>query len=68
MQAAEIQKMSLPERLRAMEMLWDALARDAEAVPSPAWHGTVLEDRLERVRRGQATFLTLEEVKKRLGR
>lgn len=64
----EIEKMTLPERLEAMELLWDSLSRDASAVTSPAWHGDVLAERLERIARGEAVFLSLDEVKRRLKR
>lgn len=65
---AEIQKMTLPERLEAMEMPWDSLVRDAAAVESPAWHGEVVAARLEKVAKGEGVFLTLEELKRRLAR
>ncbi|HSI12463.1 MAG TPA: addiction module protein [Chthoniobacter sp.] len=64
----EIEKMTLPERLEAMELLWDSLSRDASAVESPAWHGDVLAERLEKISRGEAVFLSLDEVKRRLQR
>jgi putative addiction module component (TIGR02574 family) len=65
-QVADIERMSLEERLRVMELLWDSLSRTPEAVASPDWHGEVLHDRLARIEGGQAPFLTLAEVQKRL--
>jgi hypothetical protein len=64
----DIEKMTLPERLEAMEMLWESLSRDASAVASPSWHGDVLADRLEKISRGEGVFLSLDEVKRRLTR
>lgn len=64
----EIEKMTLSERLEAMELLWDSLSRDASAVASPAWHGDVLAERLEKISRGEGVFLSLDEVKRRLAR
>ena len=66
MEPADIQQMTRAERLRAMELLWDALVQDADSVPSPAWHAQVLEERMEKIRRGEGRFLSLDEVKRRL--
>ena len=66
MGSSEIEKMTPTERLQTMESLWDALAQDAESVPAPGWHGKVIADRLERIRKGQASFLTVEQAKERL--
>jgi hypothetical protein len=57
-QAAEIEQMSLEERLQTMELLWVSLARTPDAVPSPDWHGKVLAARLARIERGKGEFLT----------
>ena len=65
-QAAEIEKMSLDERLQTMELLWASLARTPDAVPSPDWHGDVLAKRMAKLDRGEAEFLTIPELKERL--
>ena len=65
-QAAEIEQMSLEERLQTMELLWVSLALTPDAVPSPDWHGDVLAARLAKIERGEGEFLTIPQVKKRL--
>ena len=65
-QAADIEKMSLDERLQMMELLWASLARTPDAVPSPDWHGEVLAKRMAKIDRGEAEFLTIPELKERL--
>ena len=65
-QAADIEQMSLEERLKTMELLWTSLARTSEAVPSPDWHGEVIAARLAKIERGEGEFLTIAELKKRL--
>jgi hypothetical protein len=65
-QAAEIEQMSLEERLQTMELLRVSLARTPDAVPSPDWHGEVLAARLARIERGEGEFLTIPQVKERL--
>ena len=67
-QAADIEQMSLEERLRVMELLWTSLVRTPESVPSPAWHDEVLAERLAKIERGQGEFLTIAEVKAQLQR
>jgi len=68
MEDATIDSMTPTQKLQAMEQLWTALIRDAEAVPSPVWHDEVLKARLKRIESGQASFVALEEAKRRLGR
>jgi putative addiction module component (TIGR02574 family) len=68
MGTVEIQKMSPSERLKTMELLWDAIIQDAESVPIPPWHEQVLKERMDKIRRGESKFLNLDEVKERLGR
>jgi hypothetical protein len=65
-QAADIEQMSLPERLQAMELLWAALTRTPEAVPSPDWHEEVLAGRRAQIERGEGQFLTIPELRARL--
>ena len=63
---AQIEKMSVAERLQLMEQLWDALCRDARVIASPEWHRDVLADRKARAQRGEAKFLTLDQLRARL--
>jgi hypothetical protein len=65
-EASEIDRMSLPERLRTMEQLWEAISREPEDVVSPEWHRDILADRKARAERGEAKFLTLAELRNRL--
>ena len=57
----EIKRMSLTERLRAMELLWDSISESPEQMESPEWHGEVLASRLAKVKVGQGKFLTLSQ-------
>jgi len=62
----QVEKMSTAERLQAMEQLWDALCRESPEIPSPDWHGDVLSTRKTPAERGEAEFLTLDQLRKRL--
>ncbi len=58
-----IDRMSVAERLQAMEQLWEALYREGGDMTSPEWHQTVLRERKARAERGEAKFLTLAQLR-----
>jgi putative addiction module component (TIGR02574 family) len=62
---SDIEKMSLSERLEAMELLWDSISDNPENISSPAWHAEVLKKRETKVESGEAEFLTISEVENR---
>ena len=64
--AAQIEQMTLAERLQTMELLWKAISNFPEQVASPAWHREVLAERKAKIKRGEAKFLSIDQVKKRL--
>ena len=64
--SSQIDRMSVTERLQAMDQLWDSLTRDGDEIPSPNWQQDVLADRKARVQRGEAKFLTLDQLRSRL--
>lgn len=63
----KVTEMSVPQRLSAMEELWESLRSAEDEVPSPDWHKDVLDARRARVESGEAEFLSLDEVRNRLG-
>jgi putative addiction module component (TIGR02574 family) len=65
-ETAEIERMSLAERLQAMELLWRSLS--AKPVTSPDWHGEILQKRVAKVEAGKGKFLSLAQLKKRLNK
>ena len=62
----QIDRMTLEEKLRAMEALWDDLCRQEEAVPVPQWHKDLLDERERLVEQGKARFIDWEAAKKRI--
>ena len=42
-EAVEIERMSIAQKLQTMELLWKSLASEPKRVESPQWHKTVLE-------------------------
>ena len=64
--ALSLDTMTTSDKLVAIEQLWDDLSRDSENVPSPDWHGDVLEAREAHVQAGSSSFSDLNSVKERL--
>jgi hypothetical protein len=58
--------MSVAEELALMERLWVDLSARSPEVPSPAWHGEVIAERIAAVRENRTQFLDWDEVKKQL--
>ena len=61
-----LDKMSVAEKLRAMEMLWADLSHNEAQLESPAWHEEVLRDREARIKSGKESFIDWETAKKQL--
>jgi len=64
--ALQLDRMTLEEKLRAMEALWDDLCRREEALPVPQWHKDLLDERERLVQQGKARFIDWETAKKRI--
>jgi putative addiction module component (TIGR02574 family) len=63
MTITEIKKMSIIERLQAMEELWDSLCHEENEIESPEWHKDILESRRKRIKEGKAEFISLADLK-----
>lgn len=59
-----LDKMSLSEKLHALECLWDDLCRAEDVIPSPDWHGEVLREREQQIQAGETKFVELDEAKR----
>ena len=53
MSTLAIQQMSLEDKLRAMEELWESLSGEGTQLTSPAWHGDALREAEQRYEAGQ---------------
>jgi hypothetical protein len=65
--ALELDRMTLEEKLRAMEALWNDLCRREEEVPVPQWHKDLLDERERLVQQRKAQFIDWETAKKSIG-
>jgi hypothetical protein len=61
----QIDQMTLEEKLRAMEALWDDLCRRG-AIPVPQWHKDILDERQRLIDEGKAEFIDWETAKKQI--
>ena len=66
MNIAEIEKMTIHERLQTMELLWDSITHSSEEIEPPAWHSEILSDRRKIIESGKAEWLTMDELRKEL--
>ena len=56
--------MTIEEKLKTMEMLWDDICRIAPDFSSPSWHEDVLKEREQRIRDGKDKFVDWDHAKK----
>jgi len=59
-------KMSIEEKIQAMESIWEDLCKKADNVPSPAWHEKVLNEREENLKLGKDEFIDWETAKRNI--
>ena len=64
--AIPLSKMTIPEKLRALEEIWEDLQRTPKEIPSPSWHGDVLRARAARVRERVSLYGNWNESKRRI--
>ena len=64
--ALPLDKMTIAEKFKTLEDIWDSLKRTPKDVPVPAWHADVLKAREMRVRDGAATYGDWTDAKRRM--
>jgi len=58
-----LDQMTVDEKLRALERIWEDLCRNEADIPSPPWHREVLEAREARSREGKDRSTAWEDAK-----
>ena len=65
-----LERMTLADKLEAMEMLWADISRRPSDLPSPEWHKEILDERRRLVAAGKLKFhdwdTTIAELRKEL--
>jgi hypothetical protein len=62
----DLRQMSLPDKLRLMEELWQDLSKNERDLASPEWHGAVLKERELKLASGEDTCVDWESAKRKL--
>ncbi len=62
----DLDKMTIEEKIRAMEHLWDDLCRQAPDRLTQPWHEEVLSQRERAESVGEAQFIDWDAAKKKL--
>lgn len=52
-----LEKMTLADKLEAMELLWADISKQPADLPSPEWHKDVLDERRRLVAAGKLKFI-----------
>ena len=68
MSPLEIKHLPRQEKLRLMEMLWEALSSDDAEFESPPWHADVLRETAERQAHGKEAMMDWDVAKAKLRR
>ena len=64
--AEDVSRMTMEERVEAMELLWESISREGDSLASPAWHQSVLAERSRLADADDAEWLGLDELQARL--
>ncbi len=62
----QLNQMTIKDKIRAMESLWDDLCKHADAVTSPSWHKDVLSQREKSIAKGKDKFIEWNKEKGRI--
>jgi hypothetical protein len=65
-EAINLNKMTISDKLRALEDIWDDLQRTSAEIPSPSWHADVLHARERRIREGKSQFRDWPDAKRHI--
>jgi len=65
-QDLSLEDMSIEEKIKTMEDIWDDLISHAESLPSPEWHRGVLENRDKALAEGHEQSIDWDVAKKAL--
>ena len=64
----QLNALSVPEKVRLLEQVWQSLCDQPAEIPSPEWHAEVLRKRSRRLADGEAVRVPWSEAKAHLQR
>lgn len=59
-----LDKMTVEEKLRLIEIVWEDLKKNEDEIPVPEWHLEILREREQLLSEGKSEFVNLETMKK----
>ncbi len=62
----QVETLSISEKMLLVEELWDAIANEPNAVPSPSWHAQALAEDAADYRAGATQGSEWSDVKRRI--
>lgn len=65
LQMAELHKLPVRDKLKIVHALWDDIAEEQSIDTLPAEHKRILQERLNKIDSGNATFSSWTEVQKK---
>ena len=60
----EIKNLNIKERLILIDTIWETLESESNQVESPKWHKKLLEQRIEKMKNGEAEFISIDDLRK----
>jgi len=64
--ALPLDRMTIEDKFRVLENIWDSLKRTPKDIPVPAWHADVLKAREMRVQEGTSVYGDWADAKRRI--
>jgi hypothetical protein len=61
-----LDKMSVEEKLKLMEEVWNDLIKKEQDIPSPEWHKNILGEREDVLKSGKEVLVDWKEAKERI--
>lgn len=60
----EIKSLNVKDRLILINTIWETLENQDKQVKSPNWHKQVLKSRVEKIKNGEAEFISIDDLRK----
>ena len=61
-----LDKMSVEEKLKLMEEVWNDLIKKEQELSSPEWHKEILEEREDTLKSGKEILIDWKDAKERI--
>ena len=64
----QLNALSVPEKVRLLEQIWQSHCEQPAEIPSPEWHADILRERAKRLTHGDAARIPWSQAKAHLQR